>query len=136
MGKEITVRVAHELFSMYEQFNQGIKNFYIMARNNKSVAVIVYNDGSCMSYLIHCDYLHQPVYFSMSEITGEINRTKVNELLDKVGMIKETGKHSLGYDLVIYSVEDQIKELSTCQAGLQKLVDELFQIDGVLKYWE
>lgn len=136
MSEEITVRTGRSLFGMYDRFAEGIKNFYIMSITRRNIAVIVERDGTCTSYLAKVDQRYQPVEFSRSVVTRKEDCEKIISILDKVARFSVPTTGALGYDLVIYTEKNDTKRLGTDQPGLQELVDELFKIDGVLKYWE
>lgn len=137
MRRHIIARFANNLFNMYDQFKEGRKNFYISPRGNREVAIIVQNDGRCLSYLAVTGPDYQPIEFSRYEITGKENCDKINELLNKIGSYPNFTSCALDDNVITYREGNKSLELATStQAGLQDLVDELFKIDGVPQYWQ
>ncbi|KAB2928166.1 MAG: hypothetical protein F9K24_22165 [Leptonema illini] len=124
--------IADGLFSQYDQFRTGAKNLYLHPDppNASSIAVILENDGRCVSYSAF-EQDSKTTVFSRSEVTGAANLKKVMEIMDIVSKYEESKNDALGYDLLIYKEGNRRREFLTCQPGLQDLVADLMKTDGV-----
>lgn len=139
MSKQEVARFANDLFSLCDNFKEGVKNIYIDANYKRKVAIVVESDGSCMSYLavLGQGYDDHPVECSRSEITGKENCEMVNDLLDKIGKYPDFTSVSLDDIVITYREGNKSIDLATStQPGLKELMDELIQIEGVFDYRE